>query len=260
MMRDHIVDLGSLGSVLLVDHLGDDLTVVNAARASYRQSSKTLDERGIRLLSFLARNGHTSPFRHAVLSFEIDAPLMVARQWFKYRIGSVHTADTADAPSIDWDGQGDDGSDDPLQARNEASRRYVRDDPAFYVPASGAWRSRPGHSKQGSGETIDDADGAPWTKLLQWHIDVGTAAYTRAIAFGIAPEQARLFLPAYALRTSWRWTASLQAVAHFVSQRIDTHAQWEIRQFAGAIDMLTAAVYPQAYRALRSGGNRVGNG
>lgn len=85
---------------------------------------------------------------------------------------------------------------------------------------------------------------------MRWHIDVVTRGYQRAINDGIAPEQARLFLPAYALRTSWRWTASLQAVAHFVRQRTDPHAQAEIRLYGHAVDMLTRGAYPHAYGAL----------
>ena len=247
------IDLGDLGSVALVAQLGDDLTVVNAARASYARSCDTLGERELRLLAYLAENGHDSPFRHAVLALQIDAPLMVARQWFKYRVGSTHSPDLAevDLPIVArLDGQGDDGSDDPLHARNEASRRYVRDRLEFYIPDLDQWRRAPKSGKQGSGDEIDNPEGQGWTQLLRWHVDVAVRGYQRAIDAGVAPELARLFLPAYALRTSWRWTASLQAVAHFVRQRTHPHAQAEIRRFGHAVDQLARFAYPHAYGAL----------
>lgn len=142
------VQLGTLGSIALVDRMGDDLSVVNAARASYARTSAQLGDAELKLLRYLADNGHDSPFRHAVLTFQVEAPMMVARQWFKYRVGSTHTPDTAELDGVDAmvgrmseDGQGDDGGDDPLQARNEASRRYVRDRLAYYIPDADQWRS-----------------------------------------------------------------------------------------------------------------------
>lgn len=101
------------GYVRLVDSMGSDLTIVNAARASFAKESHELNEKDERLIKFLAENEHTSPFRHAVLQFEIKAPLMVARQWWKYIIGSSHL----------------EGSQESLNAWNESSRRYVTEEP-----------------------------------------------------------------------------------------------------------------------------------
>ena len=147
---------------------------------------------------------------------------MVARQWFKYRIGAAHTPDTAEYLGLEvpqallWGGQGDDGGSgagDLLQGRNEASRRYVTPPPEFYVPAADAWRSTPEDSKQGSGALGTDS-GAEATCRLLATIERGIAEYEWALAQGICAEQARLFLPAYGLMTVWRWTSSVQAVAH----------------------------------------------
>ena len=248
-------DLGTLGHVAVAEVHGSDLTIVNAARASYARTASTFGEPERRLLAYLARHGHGSPFRHASIAFDIEAPMMVARQWFKYRIGSAHTPDVAELDAIDLpivarteDGQGDDGDGDLLHARNEASRRYVRDEPTFYVP--GEWRRAPVTGKQGSGDPIDGAESDTWSRLLGWHVAIGTRSYRRAIEAGLAPEQARLFLPAYALRTSWRWTASVAAVAHFVRERTHAGAQWEMRQFANAVRELATEAFPVAIPLL----------
>jgi len=112
------------GYVRLVNSMGSDLTVVNAARVSYSKESFELNEKDIRLIKFLAREGHTSPFRHAILQFEIYAPLMVARQWWKYVVGSAHYEGTGDS----------------LEAWNESSRRYITEEPQFYIPSPGEWQ------------------------------------------------------------------------------------------------------------------------
>lgn len=103
------------GYVRLVDHMGSDLTVANAARVSYAKQSFELSDRDIKLIKFLAREGHTSPFRHAITQFEVYAPLMVARQWWKYVVGSAHYEGTGDS----------------LEAWNESSRRYITEEPVF---------------------------------------------------------------------------------------------------------------------------------
>ena len=121
------------GYVRLVNHLGSDLTVVNAARVSYQKESFELNQNDEKLISFLAKNDHTSPFRHAMLQFEVYAPLMVARQWWKYIIGSSHM----------------EGIGDTMNGWNESSRRYVTEEPVFYVPSENEWRSMPDNKKQG---------------------------------------------------------------------------------------------------------------
>ncbi len=246
----HIKHVLDHGYVRLVDTLGSDLTPVNAARVSYDKESTELTEKDERLLRFLVNAGHQSPFRHAVLQFEVYAPLMVARQWFKYRIGSTHSEDSGEVLGLSYN-NGDDGSEDPLQARNESSRRYVTEEPVFYKPSAELWRTSPENKKQGSGglyqELTGDETGATMaTNALHELITKGVQAYDKAREMGICAEQARLFLPAYAMYVRWYWTASLQSVAHFLAQRLEHDAQWEIQQYARAVYELTKPCFPVA--------------
>jgi thymidylate synthase (FAD) len=216
------------GYVRLVDVMGSDLTVANAARVSYAKESQVLTERDVSLIKFLARENHTSPFRHAIAQFEVYAPLMVARQWFKYIVGSAHQEGTGDS----------------LDAWNESSRRYITEEPVFYVPAADEWRSAPENSKQGSGDIIRWELGEEATYRLMGAVDRGMADYEWALANGICAEQARLFLPAYGMYVRWYWTASLQSVAHFLAQRLEHDAQAEIQLYAKAVLTLIEARFP----------------
>ena len=231
-----------MGAVSLLIDEANDLAIINAAKGSHRRESSEYGPGEARLMGFLGRHGPTSPFRHGVAQFEIKAPMMVARQWFKYRVGSVHSE-----PSEAWDGQGDDGSDDPLYARNEASRRYVTEEPEFYCPK--VWREAPQSKKQGSGP--DSNRTMPYI-LLKEYQSTGLVRYLDMIDQGMAPEMARLFLPAYGLYIYWRWTASVQAVAHFLTQRLEDDAQREIQEYAKAVYKLASQpqVYPQAFQEL----------
>jgi len=216
------------GYVRLVDVMGSDLTVANAARVSYDKESTELNEKDRRLIRFLAREGHSSPFRHAAAQFEVYAPLMVARQWWKYVVGSDHTMDA-------W---------------NESSRRYITEEPAFYVPAADEWRSAPEHSKQGSGEPVEWIIGQDLSGDLEEMIDEGLKLYEKAMRRGVAPEQARLFLPAYGMYVRWRWTASLQSVCHFLNQRLADDAQKEIQEYAHAVYTLIEPHFPVSVEEL----------
>lgn len=224
------------GYVRLVNHMGSDLTVVNAARVSYAKQSDALTEKDLRLIQFLAREGHTSPFRHAVIQYEIYAPLMVARQWWKYVIGSAHYEGTGDS----------------LEAWNESSRRYITEEPAFYTPAAGQWRSAPANSKQGSGGIVAWELGEKYTRELMNYVELGVQKYEAALADGICAEQARLFLPAYGLYVRWYWTASLQSVAHFLNQRLEHDAQKEIQDYAKAVLEIVKALFPVTIDELLS--------
>lgn len=231
------VDILDHGYVRLVDVMGSDLTVVNAARVSYAKESGELSGRDVRLIKFLASAGHTSPFRHAIAQFEIYAPLMVARQHWKYVIGSAHA----------------EGSGDSLDAWNESSRRYITEEPTFYIPQRDEWRTAPENSKQGSGKKVDDhiiADAA--TFQLERYVAQGIKLYENAMKAGIAPEQARLFLPAYGMYVRWYWTASLQSVCHFLAQRLEHDAQKEIQEYAKAILTLIEPHFPVAVGELLS--------
>ena len=213
------------GYVRLIDTLGNDLTVVNAARVSFDKESSSLSDRDRRLLAFLGREGHTSPFRHAALSFEFYAPLMVARQAWKYIVGSDHTMDA-------W---------------NESSRRYVTEDPTFYIPRE--WRASAVNRKQGSSGSVGENTAALMNQGLRNHIARSVEMYEQAIAEGVAVEQARLFLPAYGMYVRWRWTASLQSVCHFLSQRLADDAQREIAEYAQAVKQLVEPLFPEAVKA-----------
>lgn len=218
------IDVLDKGYVRLVDTLGDDLSVVNAARVSYDKESKEFDERDVKLINFLVRENHTSPFRHAALTFEIYAPLFIARQWWKYAVASTHVDD-----QNGW---------------NESSRRYLTEAEEFYVPSASSWRSKPENSKQGSGEPIHYSNGAYYTNKLNDIINEGTRLYHAAMEDNIAPELARLFLPAYGMYVRWRWTVSLQGVMTFLEQRLGHDAQKEIQDYAKAVEVLTNSVFP----------------
>src|SRR5690625_4343715 len=208
--------------------MGDDRSVANAARVSFDKRTEELDEKDERLIAFLAREGHDSPFRHASLQFEVYAPLMIARQWWKYAVGSDHVMDA-------W---------------NESSRRYITENEEFYIPQANEWRSYPDNVKQGSGEPIDEKQGALLTDELLKYVELGEGLYNGAMALGVAPEQARLFLPAYGMYVRWYWTASLQSVAHMIRQRTADDAQHEFREYAEAVRALAIEKFPVSLSAL----------
>ena len=219
------------GYVRLFDSFGSDLSVVNAARVSYDKRSEDFSEKDAKLLRYLLKNNHSSPFRHAGVSFEIYAPLIVARQWWKYAVASSHIDD-----QNGW---------------NESSRRYITEEVEFYLPSSEEWRSAPENSKQGSGEELPRALGKHWTERLVALQEAGEFYYELAMKEGIAPEQARLFLPAYSMYVRWVWTTSLQGVLHFLDQRLADHSQWEIRQYASAVEQHVVDLFPKTYEAWR---------
>lgn len=221
------------GYVRIVDVLGNDLSVVNAARVSYDKESLLRQDGSLtiadqRLIEFLLREGHTSPFRHAALTFEVYAPLMVARQWWKYAVSSTHV--------------------DEQNGWNESSRRYVTEEEEFYVPEMDAWRSKPENSKQGSGEPI--LNGGQFTIDLNNYIQQGQDLYRRALDSNIAPELARLFLPAYGMYVRWRWTVSLQGAMTFLTQRLPHDAQVEIQEYAKAVNELTTNAFPNIMKSF----------
>jgi len=218
------------GYVRLVDVLGDDLSVVNAARVSYDKESTEFTEKDGKLINFLLREKHTSPFRHAALTFEVYAPLFVARQWWKYAVASSHIDD-----QNGW---------------NESSRRYITEEEKFYVPLPNEWRSKPENSKQGSGEPVDEKIGEKHFSRLCEAVVLGVDNYHQALEDGIAPEIARLFLPAYGMYVRWRWTVSLQGVLTFLDQRLEHDAQYEIQKYAEAVLELTKDAFPQTIAAL----------
>lgn len=219
------------GYVRLVNNMGSDLDIVNAARVSFDKESSELTEKDTNLIDFLIRDKHDSTLRHCVMTFEVYAPLMVARQWYKHTVASTHLDD-----QLGW---------------NESSRRYITENEEFYVPLPHEWRTAAENKKQGSGLPVDNFTGARYTQKLWKLIDEGLEAYNDALADGIAPEQARLLLPAYGMYVRWRWTTSLNGALHFLSLRLKGDAQSEIREYSEAVEQLMAPHYSLSMNAWK---------
>ena len=218
------------GYVKLVDHMGSDLSFCKAARASFAKDAPEWNEKEERLLNFLVREGHLSVFRHAAVTFQIKAPLIVCRQHFKYQVASAHIDD-----QNGW---------------NEASRRYITSDNEYYIPTADQWRYAPDDKKQGSGDLIDPRLGEHYTHLLTQHIEHGEKLYQHLLDIEVAPEIARLALPAYALMVNYQWTVSVANLLHFLQERVAHDAQLEIQQLALAVRDLTRPLYPSTLKAF----------
>lgn len=219
------------GYVRYVKHMGEDLDVINSAKVSFAKESEEFGDREARLLAFLQREEHSSVFRHSALTFEVYAPLFVARQWWKYAVASTHLED-----QNGW---------------NESSRRYVTEVPEFYIPQNNEWRSTPENRKQGSGEPVNEYQGDVLTRSLESYAQQGEYLYEMAMENGVCAEQARLFLPAYGLYVRWRWTASLGSVTHFLHQRLEHDAQKEIQEYAKAVWELTHEHFPVCMETIK---------
>ena len=217
------------GYIKLVNNMGSDLDVVNAARVSFDKEVSSLGDKDINLINFLVRDKHDSTLRHCVMTFEVYAPLMVARQWYKHNVASSMLDD-----QLGW---------------NESSRRYVTEKEEFYIPTVAQWRSAPENRKQGSGKPVSAETGAKCLQRLRASVERGIHDYQDALKDGVAPEQARLLLPAYAMYVRWRWTASLNALLHFISLRDKEDSQYEIQEYAKAINSMVQEHYPITARA-----------
>jgi thymidylate synthase (FAD) len=208
--------------VTLIDHMGSDLTVVNAARVSFNKESQRekngnindLSDADKKLINYLATHGHWSPFSHCFLQFRIEAPLFVARQLVKHQVG------------LAW---------------NEVSRRYVDYTPKFYTPQS--WRKKADNVKQGSSDDTIDYHIGSYTRSA-------IAEYERMLDVGIAPEMARMVLPQN-MYTEWYWSGSLYAFSRVVNQRLDKTAQAETRYIADLISQAAARFdFKYSWKAL----------
>lgn len=226
-------------TVALIDSMGTDISVVNAARVSFHKESDweyerdfhdghgdgKLSEKDQKLITYLATHGHWSPFAHAFLSFRIKAPIFVARQLVKHQVG------------LSW---------------NEVSRRYVDDEPEFWFPK--VWRGKPLNAKQGSDGVFDAKFMVEGNKeVMDVHATnlcyAGLQLYTQAIHNGMAPEQARMILPQNTM-TEWIWSGSLMAFARVCKQRLDPHAQQETREVAQMINDLVPNTFENSWKAL----------
>lgn len=217
------------GYIKLVNNMGSDLDIVNAARVSFDKEVSSLSDSDVKLINFLVREKHDSTLRHCVMTFEVYAPLMVARQWWKHHIGS--------AAIDDQDGW------------NESSRRYITEREKFYIPRVDEWRMAPDNMKQGSGQPAHDMLGAKYTQRLYMLAKESHDLYLEALNDGIAPEQARLLLPAYSMYVRWRWTVSLNGLLHFLSLRLGHGAQYEITEYANVINDIVMEHYPITTKA-----------
>ena len=204
----------------LIDSMGSDLTVVNSARVSFDNHHSELGSRDHRLIQFLAKHGHWSPFAHAQAQFRITAPIFVANQLKRHQIGF---------------------------ALNEVSRRYVDNEPTFEKLL---WRSRPAANiKQGSGGNLDSVRYYNASVIMGRAEKIAVKAYYELLALGVAPEQARAVLP-QSMHTSWYWTGSLFAWARMCKQRLDSHAQNETRVIAQQVSESMGELFPLSWRAL----------
>jgi len=199
------------------DHMGDDLTVVNAARVSFDKESTHFSSQDERLIHYLARHKHTSPFGHCFASFRVDAPIFVARQLVKHKF-------------LRW---------------NEVSKRYVDDDPVYFYPDY--WRERAEDKKQGSAGAMDYLP--KWVDELYIH---SRNTYYKLLEDGVAPEQARMVLPQSAM-TSWWWSGSLDAWADMCKLRLGPDSQAETREVAIQIAEQMFDLFPVSWKALLTG-------
>lgn len=218
--------------VTYLDHMGCDLDVVNDAKISFARLSKSFSGRDARLLAYLAEHNHWSPFSHSVAKFQIKAPIAIARQCFKSKIGFA----------------GEDPDFEPMFAENEESRRYIDSPPTFLSDV--AWRGRPTNgAKQGSSGPVDHKTADRADVILREVQRVSDAAYDELLQLGIAPEQARFALVQSA-ETEWRWTGSLAAWSRFCLLRLAPDVQGETRVIAGLVAEKMAELFPVAWAAL----------
>lgn len=208
-------------TVTYLDHMGDDLAVANAARVSFGKKKDVLDEADAKLIRYLAKHAHWTPFAHCMLSLHVSVPIFVSRQLVRHTVGVVI---------------------------NEESRRYVDDEPAIYLPEH--WRSRPEKSiKQGSGGLLVAEANANAAGIAGQAAGQALAAYGRLLDIGVAPEQARMVLPLN-MMTQFIWTGSLAAWARICGLRLDAHAQSETRDVAEQIAGIARGRFPISWGAL----------
>ncbi len=220
--------------VELIDSMGTDLSVVNAARVSFNKKSyymyddddptvEYLDNKDVKLIKYLYTHNHWTPFAHTCLSFRIKAPIFVARQLGKHQVGLV------------W---------------NEVSRRYVDSEPEFFFPKE--WRGKPLNSKQGSSGKFDVNQ--PEYNLDVWftsYCALTVENYKELIKNGLCPEQARMILPQN-MMTEWIWTGSLFAFIRVCKLRLDPHTQKETQDVVQDIADVIAQKFPETWGVVMS--------
>ena len=207
--------------VTLLDSMGNDLSVVNAARVSFHKVASEYTEKDAKLIKYLASHDHWTPFSQVTYQVRISAPIFIARQWFKHQIGIT---------------------------RNEVSRRYVSDEPEFYVPET--WRGAPVNgAKQGSAGELDAVEDYLATGNMWAVYDRSRKSYDDLLSLGVCPEQARMVLP-QGMYTEWVETGSIAAAARIIKQRVDHNAQAEIRELAMMLQEEIKDIAPVSLAAL----------
>ena len=205
------------GFVRLVDFMGGDQGVVDAARVSYGGVSKGADA-DKKLIAYLLTHDHGSPFEHSVFKFHVKAPIFVARQWFRHRMASY----------------------------NEISFRYTEVKDSFYMPAK--WRGQDKKNKQGS-TAAAELDQKELQAMFKTHVDAALLTYKKTIEAGVAREMARMILPVN-LYTEFYWTVNARSLMNFLSLRNSETAQREIRRYAEAVEELFASRMPITHAAF----------
>ena len=220
MIAEKVLDKGFIE---VIDHLGNDLTVSNSARVSFGKRKDKYDKSDERLVRYLAKNKHYSPFRHLMVQFHIKAPEFVMRQWYKHVVGAETTSSYSTKD----------------HAWNEISGRYVPVE-EYYIPEN--WRQQSEDSKQASVGAIAQQEEASecYTKAIQ----IGRHYYERLLELGVAKEQARIVMP-LSQYTEVFWTASFQAIVNFIELRDEPSAQWEIREYAKVLKEQMSSIYPK---------------
>jgi len=222
-------------TVRLISVHNTDRMVVDAARVSYgsdAQAGDPITEKDERLVKYLARNGHMSPFRHLSLTVEIEAPEFTMRQLYKHVVG-IEATSTHPTKDHAW---------------NEVSGRYRKLGLLYHPPV---WNRQHENSKQCSGGPLSDEKQVEASVCFTDCLNNIWESYDRLITLGVSKEQARLLLP-MCFVTKVMWTASLEAIEHFVELRQHEHSQWEIRQLADEIEKHAVTAFPVSYAAVRS--------
>lgn len=209
----------------IINYQGDDDQICDAARVSFdkdalEQDFETAYKKNVRLLNYLAKHNHWSPFAHNSITIRVTAPIFLARQLVKHQVGGV------------W---------------NEISRRYVDYTPSFYVPTE--YHMRPQNAKQGSGSMFNSQSCWEFQSYIRAHCCRALELYEELLDKGVAPEEARIVLPLN-MMTSWYWTGSLAFFFRVYKQRHDSHAQLIAQEFAGKLKDVIEPLFPEAWKAL----------
>lgn len=220
---NHVKVLDGQGWVGLIDTLGTETTIVNAARVSFGKLSSEMTDRDVKLLEYLIANRHTSPLEHLVFTFSVHCPLFIRGQWHRHRTWSY----------------------------NEISRRYTEIDMEFYTPPE--LRRQAENNRQASVEDGDFAEGEALRTLIADHNKASFELYEKLLAGGVCREQARGVLPQNMMVTFWG-TVDLSNLLHFLELRDSAHAQWEIREYARAIKQLITPIIPNVAEYYRKKG------